>query len=57
VLNLRRSLSTAYVGLRANGDMSWTNPININALISKSLTGRIGWLDHPTFHALAHRSG
>ena len=52
VLNLRHSLSTALVALRAAGHVTWRQPINVNTMISVGLGGVVGWLDHPTFRAL-----
>ncbi|MER7456318.1 hypothetical protein [Micromonospora sp. NPDC126480] len=52
VLNLRHSLSTALVGLRAAGELTWPKPVNVNTMVATALAGRVGWLDHPTFRAL-----
>ena len=52
VLNLRHSLSTAYVALRAAGQLTWRELLNVNAMLGAGLAGRVGWLDHPTFQAL-----
>lgn len=52
VLNLRHSLSTALVGLRAAGELTWPKPVNVNTMVATALAGRLGWLDHPTFRAL-----
>ena len=49
VLNLRHSLSTAYVALCAAGHLSWRAPLNVNANLATQWAGRVGWLDHPTF--------
>ncbi len=60
VLNLRHSLSTALVALRAAGRVAWTGPLNVNAMIAKRLPARqVGWVAHPTFRALIRdgRSG
>ena len=54
VLNLRHSLSTAYVAMRAGGHLTWREALNVNAMLSTGLPGRLGWLDHPTFKALAN---
>jgi hypothetical protein len=55
VLNLRHSLSTALVALRAAGRVAWTGPLNVNAMIAKRLPVRqVGWVAHPTFRALVH---
>ncbi|RZU48761.1 hypothetical protein EV385_0485 [Krasilnikovia cinnamomea] len=50
-LNLRHSLSTALVGLHAAG-LANCHHVNVNALLARHLSGRLGWLDHPTFRAL-----
>ena len=55
VLNVRHSLSTALVGLRAAGHVTWRKPVNVNAMIATALSGRVGWLEHPTFRALVPR--
>jgi hypothetical protein len=52
VLNLRHSLSTALVALRAAGHVGWDTRLNVNAMLTAGLHGRLGWLDHPTFRAL-----
>ena len=57
VLNLRHSLSTAYVALRAAGHLVWRTPLNVNANLAAQWAGRVGWLDHPTFRALITRRG
>jgi hypothetical protein len=57
VLNLRHSLSTAYVALRAAGTLTWPAPLNVNAMLAAGLAGRVGWLDHPTFQALTAQEG
>ena len=54
VLNLRHSLSTAYVAMRAAGPLTWRAPLNVNAMPATGLRGRLGWLDHPTLRALAN---
>jgi hypothetical protein len=55
VLNLRHSLSTAYVALRAAGYLTWPAPLNVNANVAVQWAGQVGWLDHPTFRALLPR--
>jgi hypothetical protein len=55
VLNLRHSLSAAYVALRAAGLVSWWAPLNVNANLAAQWAGRVGWLEHPTFRALLPR--
>jgi hypothetical protein len=52
VLNLRHSLSTAYVAVRAAGHATWPGSLNVNAALATKLAGRVGWVDHPTFRAL-----
>jgi hypothetical protein len=52
VLNLRHSLSTAYVAVRAAGHATWRAPLNVNATLATHLAGRVGWVEHPTFRAL-----
>jgi hypothetical protein len=52
VLNLRHSLSAAYVALRARGGVSWPVPLNVNANLASQWAGRVGWLEHPTFRQL-----
>ncbi|MGH3700100.1 MAG: hypothetical protein ACRDQ9_18840 [Pseudonocardiaceae bacterium] len=49
VLNLRHSLSTALVALRATNRGQWTGTLNVNRLLATGLDGAFGWLDHPTF--------
>ncbi|GLL02194.1 hypothetical protein [Dactylosporangium matsuzakiense] len=51
-LNLRHSLSTALVALRAAGHVTWHAPMNVNAMLATRLSGQLGWLTHPTFRAL-----
>ncbi|HEY2673122.1 MAG TPA: hypothetical protein VGJ07_22530 [Rugosimonospora sp.] len=55
VLNLRHSLSAAYVALRAAGQVSWRTPLNVNANLAEQWAGRVDWLEHPTFQALLPR--
>ena len=52
VLNLRHSLSTALVALRATGQAGWTDTVNVNQLLAAELGDAFGWLGHPTFTAL-----
>ncbi len=52
VLNLRHSLSTAFVALRAAGQLDWAQPVNVNRLLEVGLADSFGWLDSPTFRAL-----
>ncbi|MDQ7905971.1 hypothetical protein RB614_15775 [Phytohabitans sp. ZYX-F-186] len=56
VLNLRHSLSTAYVALRAAGHLTWPAPLNLNASIAAHWAGRVQWLNTQTFQALANRT-
>lgn len=49
VLNLRHSLSTALVALRATNQAHWTDTLNVNRLLATGLDGAFSWLDHPTF--------
>jgi hypothetical protein len=48
VLNLRHSLSTALVALRATGHAHWTH-LNVNQLLTTGLGDAFAWLNHPTF--------
>jgi hypothetical protein len=58
VLNLRHSLSTALVALRAAGLVAWAGSLNVNAMLAHQLTaGQVGWLAHPTFRALVGTGG
>lgn len=58
VLNLRHSLSTALVALRATGRADWIGPLNVNAMIANRLSaGQVGWLGHPTFRAMVGNGG
>lgn len=52
VLNLRHSLSTAFVALRAVGQLDWTTQINVNQKLALGLAGTFDWLDSPTFREL-----
>jgi len=49
VLNLRHSLSTGLVALRATGRAHWSDTINVNRLLADQLDGSFAWLTHPTF--------
>jgi len=49
VLNLRHSLSTALVALRATNRGHWSGTLNVNRLLATGLDGAFAWLDHPTF--------
>lgn len=49
VLNLRHSLSTALVALRATNRGHWSSTLNVNRLLATGLDGAFAWLDHPTF--------
>ncbi|MGH3825522.1 MAG: hypothetical protein ACRDRA_22190 [Pseudonocardiaceae bacterium] len=49
VLNLRHSLSTALVALRATNRAFWVGTLNVNRLLATGLDGAFAWLDHPTF--------
>jgi len=52
VLNLRHSLSTGFVALRATGQLDWPAPVNVNRLLGRDLAGTFAWLRHPLFRAL-----
>jgi hypothetical protein len=52
VLNLRHSLSTAYVAARGSGLTTWAEPINVNQAIANGATGMWDWLTSPTFSNL-----
>jgi hypothetical protein len=52
VLNLRHSLSTAFVAARAGGLGNWPVPLNVNRLLADELAGAYGWLASPRFTAL-----
>lgn len=52
VLNLRHSLSTALVALRATDQATWSGTLNVNRLLAAELGGNFDWLTHPTFTAL-----
>ncbi|WP_410593638.1 hypothetical protein [Amycolatopsis sp. lyj-23] len=49
VLNLRHSLSTALVALRATGHVSWNGTLNVNQMLATGLDGAFSWLGHRTF--------
>jgi hypothetical protein len=49
VLNLRHSVSTALVALRATGRAHWRGTLNVNRLLADQLDGSFAWLTHPTF--------
>ena len=52
VMNLRHSLSTALVALRAVGWGTWTPVLNVNDLLDAELAGTFAWIGHPTFRVL-----
>ncbi|GAA2136774.1 hypothetical protein GCM10009760_16520 [Kitasatospora kazusensis] len=52
VLNLRHSLSTAFVAARAAGLATWSRPVNVNRILAHGATGAWPWLNSPTFTAL-----
>jgi hypothetical protein len=53
VLNLRHSLSTAYVALRAAGLGSWSSSgLNVNSTLAAHARSAWGWLESPTFNDL-----
>lgn len=49
VLNLRHSLSTVLVALRATNRGRWSSTLNVNRLLATGLDGAFAWLNHPTF--------
>ncbi|MFF3327061.1 hypothetical protein [Streptomyces sp. NPDC002889] len=50
VLNLRHSLSTAFVAARSDGLGHWApEGFNVNTALATGAKGAWGWLDHPTF--------
>ncbi|MER5382329.1 hypothetical protein ABT040_18965 [Streptomyces sp. NPDC002688] len=50
VLNLRHSLSTAYVAARTAGLAGWADEgLNVNRVIADGAQGAWAWLEHPTF--------
>ncbi|MFF9901250.1 hypothetical protein [Streptomyces longispororuber] len=53
VLNLRHSLSTAYVAARAADLARWpSSGLNVNRALADGARGAFAWLDHPTFSDL-----
>ncbi|MBB5874645.1 hypothetical protein F4553_008079 [Allocatelliglobosispora scoriae] len=52
VLNLRHSLSTALVALRARDHGTWTSTLNTNQMLSDQLRGEFDWITTPTFQQL-----
>jgi hypothetical protein len=59
VLNLRHSLSTALVAVRAAGRGTWPTgtahqPLKVNQMLAARAAGAWDWLEHPTFTALLH---
>lgn len=52
VLNIRHSLSTALVAIRATDRATWSGTVNVNRLLAAELRDAFGWLSHPTFTAL-----
>jgi hypothetical protein len=53
VLNVRHSLSTAFVAARASGLGRWdTSGVNVNRILGSGITGAWSWPDSPTFHNL-----
>jgi hypothetical protein len=57
VLNLRHSLSTAYVAARAEQLGHWaTDGLNVNRAIAQCAEGAWDWLTHPTFTNLLEDS-
>ncbi|KAB8161811.1 hypothetical protein FH609_020275 [Streptomyces sp. 3MP-14] len=53
VLNLRHSLSTAYVAAHAAGLGHWApEGLNVNRVLAATTTGAWDWLASPTFHSL-----
>jgi hypothetical protein len=52
VLNLRHSLSAAYVALRSLGLGGWSGPLNVNQVLDRQLGNRFGWLASPVFRRL-----
>jgi hypothetical protein len=49
VLNLRHSLSAAYVALYSLGLGRRSGPVNVNQVLERQLDGRFGWLASPAF--------
>jgi len=52
VLNLRHSLSSALLAVRALGGVSWSEQASVNRLLRSGLAGTFDWLDSSTFQAL-----
>ncbi|KOU50097.1 hypothetical protein [Streptomyces sp. WM6378] len=52
VLNLRHSLSTAYVAALAAGLTPRGQQVNVNKILATGAKGAWGWLEHPTFTQL-----
>lgn len=52
VLNLRHSLSAAYVALRSLGLCRWDPGLNVNQILDHQLDGTFAWLASPTFRGL-----
>ena len=57
VLNLRHSLSTALVAIRAAGLGSWPSGLNVNRLLADGLGEAFGWLSSPVFTVLLRDRG
>ncbi|MFC5057031.1 hypothetical protein [Saccharothrix xinjiangensis] len=55
VLNLRHSLSTALVALRATNRITWTGLFDVNKMLATGAHGAFDWLAAPTFTALLDR--
>ena len=52
VLNLRHSLSTALVALRATDRVTWTGRLDVNRMLATGARGAFDWLSAPVFTAL-----
>jgi hypothetical protein len=52
VLNLRHSLSTALVALRAAGLGTWTGQLNVNRMLATDLHRNFDWIETATFQKL-----
>lgn len=52
VLNLRHSLSAAYVALRGLGLCRWNPGLNVNQVLDRQLDGAFAWLASPEFRGL-----
>jgi len=52
VLNLRHSVSTALVALRAAGRGTWDGTLNVNRLLRAQLEGAFDWFGSPAFARL-----